>query len=87
MAEVPAPLAIGPVNCEAMLGVSWRWLRDHAPSLGLTIYRVGSKSFIDARAAYEAIRKHGKPEPPAVEPEPEDVDAVLARWGKRRRYR
>lgn len=89
-----APLAIGPANCEAMLGVSWRWLRDHAAELGLTVLRVDGKPFVDAAAAIDAIRRHGKaPPPPADEgekmsdpPSPGDELAALrAKLGKRRR--
>lgn len=91
---VVAPLAIGPANCEPMLGVSWRWLRDHAAELGLEVVRVGSKSFVEAAPALAAIRRHGVPCPPSEgrsedpTPSPEPVDeleAMRRRLGKRRR--
>lgn len=82
------PLAIGPANCEAMLGVSWRWLRDHAAELELTIMRVDGKSFVDAAAALDAIRRHGQiqlTEEPLDAAPGDELAALRARLGKRRR--
>lgn len=82
-----APLAIGPANCEAALGVNWRWLRDHAEALGLTVLRVDGKPFVEASAALEAIRRHGAPQVEAASaPEHvEDIETIRARLGLRRR--
>lgn len=84
-----APLMVGPVNCEPVLGVSWRWLRDHAGDLGLKVLRVEGKPFVEALAALEAIRRHGTP---VTDEEPTDnsecvdeLEAYRARLGKRRR--
>lgn len=86
-----APLTIGPANCEAVLGVSWRWLRDHAKGLELTILRVNGKPFVEAAAALEAIRRHGvKPqseEPPQdTAPEADELSGLCKRLGLRRRF-
>jgi hypothetical protein len=77
---------IGPANCEAALGVGWRWLRDHAEALGLTVLRVEGKPFVEASAALEAIRRHGAPEVEAAsaEAEPETLESIRARLGMRR---
>lgn len=89
-----APLAITPRNSELLLGVPWRWLKDHAQSLGLTIYRVDTKPFIDGPEAMRAVRKHGAvvaPEPAGDEPSTADApplderEAMRQRLGKRRR--
>lgn len=81
------PLLVGPANCVAALGVSWRWLRDHAPALGLTIIGVDGKRFLDAEEAKAAIARAGRAElpSPSLEAEPTDELAVLrAQLGKRR---
>ncbi len=79
----PSPLTIGPANCEAMLGVNWRWLRDHAEELGLTMLRVAGKPFVEASAALEAIKLHGAPL--AHSAPLTDLEAMRARLGKRAR--
>lgn len=75
-----APLLIGPANCESTIGVNWRWLRDHAPALGLQIIMIERKCFIDARAAHEAILAHQKPTEAPID----ELDAMRAKLGKRR---
>lgn len=77
-----SPLLVGPANCPAALGVSWRWLRDHSTALGLTILTIDGKSFIDAQAARDAITVHGVPTP--ADESLDDLAQLRARLGKRK---
>jgi hypothetical protein len=82
------PLLLGPKNTEAMAGVSWRWLKDHAPALGLTILRVDSKPFVVADDALAAIRRHGVAEVPANDDECDSEPTIAdlrARLGLQKR--
>lgn len=69
-----------------MLGVSWRWLRDHAKALGIELIQVDGKRFVDARAARDAILARREQVVPAQPQTPNDELATLrARLGYRRR--
>jgi len=52
----PAPLYIGPANCEAVVGLPWRRVRDHARELGLPLVQLGKTRLVpaDALAALRA---------------------------------
>lgn len=80
------PLLIGPKNCEAALGVSWRWLRRQAPALGLEVVQIERKAFIDAQAARAAILAHGHQddETPEVPAAVDELAHLRAQLGKRK---
>jgi hypothetical protein len=52
-----APLTIGPRNAVDLTGVSWRWLRDNAPRLGVPVWRVRGKSVIPAAPLFQALER------------------------------
>lgn len=82
-------LLVGSANCKDVLGVNWRWLRDHAPALGLSIARVGPKGFVDAKLARDAILAQQSAKPDLSENSqsegPEDLESMRKRLGLRRR--
>lgn len=51
-----APITIGTENCEAALGVPWRWLRSKAPTLGVPLITLGNKTVIEVALLVEALR-------------------------------
>jgi hypothetical protein len=71
------PVLIGPKNAEAMAGVSWRWIRDHAADLGVEVIHVGGKSFVGADALLDAVARRVTTK--AVETEVDDLAAFRAR--------
>ena len=52
------PLTIGPRNAEAATGVTWRWIRDHAPELGVQVVRVDGKAFVLAAELLAALERY-----------------------------
>lgn len=83
--ELPAvPLLISSRNAEAVIGQTWRWLRDHAADLGLEILTVDGKRFIDAAAALDAIKRRAAVQAPPAPP-PAELEKMRARIGKRLR--
>jgi hypothetical protein len=56
------PITIGPRNAEAATGVSWRWIRDHAPELGITIIQVDGKRVVLASELLAALERRARPE-------------------------
>lgn len=51
------PVTIGPANCEAVTGMSWRHVRDHADELGLEFIEVGAKRVILADRFLAALQR------------------------------
>ncbi|HEX4336354.1 MAG TPA: hypothetical protein VH062_10605 [Polyangiaceae bacterium] len=51
------PILVSSGNCAAVVGQSWRWVRDNASLLGVTIHRVRGKSFVEADALLAGIRR------------------------------
>jgi hypothetical protein len=68
------PVCIGPANCEAVTGMPWRHVRDHAAGLGLRLVEVGSKRVILAEELLAALRGNA-PSPADVA----DLDLERAR--------
>ena len=55
------PIAISSKNAESAVGVPWRWLRDHAAELGVTIIKIGGKSMIKADDLLAALERRACP--------------------------
>lgn len=53
----PRPLLIGRTNCETMIGVTGRWLRDHAVALGLKIITIDSEQY--AKCSHRVLPRPG----------------------------
>jgi hypothetical protein len=51
------PILVSSGNCEAVVGQSWRWVRDNAAFLGVPIHRVGGKRFVEAAELLAAVRR------------------------------
>lgn len=78
--DVPVvPLMIGPRNCENVLGVPWRWARDHARRLGVSPISVAGKSMFPAAALIEALKREGARTQPAPVTEIDELAAMRAR--------
>jgi hypothetical protein len=84
------PLFIGPLNATAMTGHSWRWCRDTARRLGVSVINVrgSSKSVIVAAELLDAIARdeqaHAATRPTAPPPAPgsdAEYAALLERAG------
>lgn len=50
-----SPVLLGPGNCVAATGLSWRHLRDNAPALGVPLLRVGRKQCVRADQLLAAL--------------------------------
>lgn len=70
------PLTIGTKNAEQMTGFSWRWLRDHAPELGVEIIQIDGKSCILAEPLLAAIEQRSTPR---VAPEVDELEVMRER--------
>lgn len=71
-----APIYIGPANAEHVIGQPWRWTRDTARRLGVSILKVGGKPLIRAAELAAALEREaalGAPSPAL------DARAELAR--------
>jgi hypothetical protein len=44
------PILISVKNAEAVVGQSWRWVKQYARDCGVPIYRANGKPFIEAEA-------------------------------------
>jgi len=55
------PLCIGPRNAEAMIGHTWRWLRDHAAELGVDFITIDRKRVILAAPLLAALERRARP--------------------------
>lgn len=74
------PLTIGPKNAEAMIGHSWRWLRDHAEELGVRLVQIDGKRVVMADELLAALERFASPAAPPAEPlEAEDEIAAMRR--------
>lgn len=77
------PLLLGPANCEAAVGLPWRFVRDHAPELGVPIIGTGRKRCVRADLFIEALERSGTradlPSVAKAEPEPLDAAEVIRR--------
>ena len=69
------PITIGPKNAEAMTGLSWRWIRDHADELGVEIIAIDGKRFILADRLLVALKSRSKATPAATV---DDLDELAA---------
>lgn len=67
-------LTVGPANCEAVTGLPWRHVRDHAEELGLEFVSVGAKRVLLADRLLAALEK--RTTTPTV---PEDDELERAR--------
>ncbi len=76
-----APAMIGPDNCVATLGMSWREALHVVRELGVPVAQVGARQLISARALVEALERRVEAAQPERELDPEAV--VLARLGRR----
>ena len=86
MTDRIAPLAIGPRNCEQMVGHPWRWLRDHADELGVEVIKIDGKSCILAAPLLAALEMRATAAPDAQPTdERHELAAMRARFGKVRR--
>jgi hypothetical protein len=77
----PVPLLLGELNAEAVVGRSWRWVKDTANALGVPVYRhrlVDAERFLAALRA-EAESSDGGP----ANDEQSGTDRVLALVGRR----
>lgn len=73
------PLLLGPANCESAVGFSWRFVRDHAPVLGVPIIGTGRKRCVRADLFVAALERSGAADLPSLaKVEPEPVDAAEA---------
>ncbi len=84
------PLLLGPANCESAVGLPWRFVRDHAPELGVPIIGTGRKRCVRADLFIEALERSGAggdlPSVAKAEPEPLDpAEAVRRAIGVSRR--
>lgn len=82
MSDRPLPLLVGPANCEAMTGMPWRHIRDHAEELGLTFVSVGNKRAIVAADLLVALA--GRASREAAPAEVDELEAMRRRLGKQR---
>lgn len=83
-----APVLLGPKNCEAATGLSWRWVRDAARELGVPFLCAKRKCAIRTEAFMAALeRLNSAPDAPLTTDEPMTDPAALVRQllGKRRR--
>jgi hypothetical protein len=82
------PLFVGPTNCAEATPWTWRFLKEWAPKLGVTVHYLGAKPYIVVRELLEALERNGiAPAEPAAPPEPGSVDELAAmreRLGMRR---
>lgn len=73
------PLLLGPANCESAVGLPWRFVRDHAPELGVPIIGTGRKRCVRADLFIEALERSGAGDLPSLaKAEPEPLDAAEA---------
>lgn len=90
------PLYIGPRNAEQAVGHPWRWCLTFARRAGVPVLQASATGgqarslLIPAAALAEALQREAAtgdpaPEQPAELDEDEELDAVLAEMGKRRR--
>lgn len=75
-----APLAIGPSNAAAALGLSWRETLSLARRLGVPVLASGERRVIPASALLAALER--RPAVTAGEVEPDPESAVLRRLGR-----
>lgn len=74
-------LLISTGNAMAVVGQSYRWVRDRAPQLGVAVLRDGKKSFVEAEAFLSALKAKN------AQPAPDDPEVAMRRrvFGNRRR--
>lgn len=51
-----AALYVGPMNCEAVVGLPWRRVRDHARELGVPVVHFGKALLVPVDLLVEALR-------------------------------
>jgi hypothetical protein len=74
-------ICIGPANCEATTGMPWRFVRDHAPELGVEFIAIGGKRVILASALLAALERRGNAAPADDVDELAEMRARIARAG------
>ena len=61
------PVLVTPLNCEIVVGDTWRHLNEWARDHGVCVYRLGNRPGIVTTELLSAIRKHGAPQPEELE--------------------
>jgi hypothetical protein len=56
---------LGPRNSEAVMGLPWRRVRDHARELGVPVVRVGKALLVPLDALVDALRGRTQASPSA----------------------
>jgi len=62
-------LFVGPLNSQAVMGLPWRRVRDHARELGIPLVPFGKALLVPASALLEALRARQAATPPVGDPE------------------
>jgi hypothetical protein len=75
-------LLLSEKNSVEATGQSFRFWREHAPSLGVPVVKIGRKAFIDAEALLSAIRARAAEAAESTDPA-EAVRKLIGLGGKR----
>jgi hypothetical protein len=82
-----AAIYLGPHNAEAVIGLPWRRVRDHARELGVPMVRVGKALLVPADLFAAAAQARGTTAPApadAAQTELDPATAIRERLGVRR---
>ena len=62
-----AAVYLGPLNSEAVMGIPWRRVRDHARELGVPMVRVGKALLVPADLLIGALRARAETKVPVAD--------------------